>query len=185
MSSGSICPLTANALVILLSVGLVIETIECVWVCVGSHLEPVSCVHILMFTTCSEYKHLCIFEEKSSEHQSFILSFMVHFSFFPPTSGGWLQSPHNWEWNLINLTVTPGACDHRCFPNTQEGDVELNLCYSDELTIEQFNAPVITKHFGHGSIFQLCHTGFCQWWWLSPGILGLFALPNFVFSDAD
>lgn len=45
------------------------------------------------------------------------------------------------------------------YPIAQEGDVELNLCYSDELTIEQFNAPVITKHCGHSNIFQLCHTG--------------------------
>lgn len=32
-------------------------------------------------------------------------------------------------------------------PVAQEGDVELNLFYCDELTIEQFNARVITKHF--------------------------------------
>ncbi len=44
-------------------------------------------------------------------------------------------------------------------PIAREGDVELNLYYRDELTIEQFNAPVITKHFGHGNIFQLRHTG--------------------------
>lgn len=44
-------------------------------------------------------------------------------------------------------------------PVAQEGDVELNLYNSDELTIEQFSALVITKPFGHGSIFQLCHTG--------------------------
>lgn len=44
-------------------------------------------------------------------------------------------------------------------PIAQQGDAELNLCYRDELTIEQFNAPVITKHPGHGDIFQLCHTG--------------------------
>lgn len=86
-------------------------------------------------------------------------------SFPPETSSywGWLQSPHNSERNLINLTVTPEACDHCSFPSfsarTQEGDVELNLCYSDELTIEQSDALVITKHRGHSNIFQLCHTG--------------------------
>lgn len=46
-----------------------------------------------------------------------------------------------------------------CKPTVQSGDTELNLCYADELTIEQFNALVITKHFGHGTIFQLSHTG--------------------------
>lgn len=44
-------------------------------------------------------------------------------------------------------------------PIAQEGDVGLNLCSCDELTIEQFNAAVITKHFEHGNIFQLRHTG--------------------------
>lgn len=44
-------------------------------------------------------------------------------------------------------------------PTAQQGYAEVNLCYSDELTIEQFNALVITKPFGRGNIFQLCPTG--------------------------
>lgn len=69
-------------------------------------------------------------------------------------------------------------------PIAREGDVELNLCYRDELTIEQLNAPLITKHFGQATFFSSA-TQVCRYWWLSPGIQGRFALPNFVFSDAD
>lgn len=68
-------------------------------------------------------------------------------------SGTWLTL--QWLQKHVTTVASPPFQ-----PVAQEGDVELNLCYNDELTIEQFNAPVITKHFGHGNIFQLRHTGF-------------------------
>ena len=91
-------------------------------------------------------------------------------------SGTWLTL----QWLQKHVAT---AASSPLQPIAQYRDVEPNLCNSDELTIEKYNAPVITKHFGQGNIFQLCHTG------LSALVAftwnGLFALPNFVFSDAD
>ena len=147
MSSGSICPLTTNALVILPAVGLLkaIKSMSLLYVC--------ACF-LLRLLAYSTYIVLLLFVVSSLFFLCFRLVRLVR---------RLMSSPHNCKSNLINLTVTwgtwPPLLPVPAQPKASEGCVELNLCYIDELTIEQFSDSVITKHFGHGDIFQLCGTG--------------------------
>lgn len=124
-------------------------------------------------------------EQGASVFHSFICS--VFLCFFPletsmevdckahtTESGTWLTS----QWLQKHVTT---AASPSLQPIAQEGDVELNLCYSDELTIEQFNAPVIKTLWTQQHFSALPHRfvgigGFHLESWGSLLFLTLFSL---------